>query len=167
MNPTVAKWQKTRLLGRIDESNWELAANTLEAQVQYNEEELGDNEDTVQFKRISVPLVVRAFAAHPTQTNSLQLPSQINMKTEATVNKDDIVWYPTNINMIEWKEQCTDGNNHHNLDKEAELVALAALKVKEALKTVANFGEPEEAVYFYGVGLDENFNICVRYRLGK
>jgi len=161
MNKTVAKWEKTRLLSRLHESGWELAANALEAQVQYNESELLDDEDVTQFKRTSVPMVVRALmGGFP---NSGELQTQVNMKTESTFNKDDVVWYPTNINYRGLVEKSAGGN----LDQEAEWTATSAQKLIEAIKTVANFGEPEESVYFYGIALDENHNVCIRYRLGK
>ncbi len=152
MNERITRWEKSGLLRHARNNEEKVMYGTLlNAQVEYNEAMEDKGPEAAPFKRMSVPIVFRILNA---------LKDQINIKTEDVIQEEETALYSVEFN---WRNY----DKRVSLDEEADLCARIAKKLCEAVKTVSNFGNPGESVYFSGVCLDDEDKICIRYRLGE
>ena len=136
----ISKWEKTGLLEGCH--NKDGLALCLQAQIQFNERELDP-----QFKRISIPVLVRMFSL-----------SEAMRRNHFVTYFEDVAW----PNVLTFKTRFAPAEPHNDLQEEADYVAELCQKwSKELDKHFSDMKDRE--VIFRGIGRLDDGTVLMYY----
>jgi len=148
MNKNYDRWVTTRILNAFEEAKQINGADCLQAQLEFNE--TVEDQDP-QFKRCSIPLVVRALSeSEAFRRNNIIFGG----------NLDDAETYFFHTKF----EHTPKYKSQYKLDEEAEMVAIVAESVRKEIDSLFQ-DQSGRNIYFHGIDKTSDGDLILYYHM--